>query len=115
MQTGENEQGLRKIMDLTRGLSILVLLLHFYYYCFRAFRQWGLVYPVTARIMIHIGHTGIFTAFNKSKYFSLLLLAVSLIGASGSKDEKVKYKKALVYLIAGLAFYFSSYYVLILN
>ncbi|MGR9902771.1 YWFCY domain-containing protein, partial [Escherichia coli] len=28
--TGENEQGLRKIVDLTRFASIFILLLHFY-------------------------------------------------------------------------------------
>jgi len=30
--TGENEQGLRKIIDLTRFASIFILLLHFYYF-----------------------------------------------------------------------------------
>ena len=34
MQTGENEQGLRKILDLTRMISITLLILHFYYYCY---------------------------------------------------------------------------------
>jgi hypothetical protein len=32
MNTGENEQGLRKIIDLTRMISTVVLLLHFYFY-----------------------------------------------------------------------------------
>jgi hypothetical protein len=32
--TGENEQDLRKIMDLTRFLSVVLLLLHFYYSCY---------------------------------------------------------------------------------
>jgi hypothetical protein len=31
MSTGENEQDLRKVMDMTRLLSILILLLHFYF------------------------------------------------------------------------------------
>ena len=37
MQTGENEQALRKILDMTRLISIAILVLHFYYYCYTAF------------------------------------------------------------------------------
>jgi hypothetical protein len=32
--TGENEQALRKILDMTRLISIVLLALHFYYYCY---------------------------------------------------------------------------------
>ncbi len=39
MQTGENEQALRKILDMTRLISIAILVLHFYYYCYTAFEQ----------------------------------------------------------------------------
>ena len=42
MQTGENEQGLRKILDMTRLISIVILVLHFYYYCYAAFEHWHL-------------------------------------------------------------------------
>jgi len=43
INTGENEQGLRKIIDMTRMISIIVLLLHFYYYCYNAFAEWQLM------------------------------------------------------------------------
>jgi hypothetical protein len=36
MQTGENEQALRQIIDITRLCSIVILMLHFYYYCYDA-------------------------------------------------------------------------------
>ena len=36
MQTGESEQGLRKILDMTRLISIVMLGIHFYYYCYAA-------------------------------------------------------------------------------
>ncbi|WP_216820786.1 YWFCY domain-containing protein, partial [Cnuella takakiae] len=38
--TGENEQALRKILDLTHLASVAVLLLHFYYTCYLLFQQW---------------------------------------------------------------------------
>ncbi len=31
MHTGENEQGLRKILDMTRLISIALLIFHFYF------------------------------------------------------------------------------------
>ena len=37
--SGEDEKGLRKIMDLTRFMSITVLFIHTYYYCYRAFDE----------------------------------------------------------------------------
>ncbi|RYF96801.1 MAG: hypothetical protein EOO02_21645, partial [Chitinophagaceae bacterium] len=42
MNTGENTQGLRKIMDFTRLISIILLLIHFYLSCYPTFRAWGL-------------------------------------------------------------------------
>jgi hypothetical protein len=44
MQTGENEQALRKIIDFTRFLGILVLILHFYFSCYGAFSEMHLTY-----------------------------------------------------------------------
>jgi hypothetical protein len=51
MHTGENEQGFRKILDMTRLISILVLGIHFYYYCYLAFQEWQLTAPLTDRIL----------------------------------------------------------------
>ena len=31
VQTGENEQAMRKILDMTRLISIVILVIHFYY------------------------------------------------------------------------------------
>lgn len=42
MQTGENPQALRKILDMSRMISIILLVLHCYYYLYAAFDQWQL-------------------------------------------------------------------------
>jgi hypothetical protein len=39
INTGENEQGLRSIIDLTRMISIVLLFLHFYFFCYNALRN----------------------------------------------------------------------------
>ncbi len=109
MNTGENEQGLRKILDMTRLISIVVLALHFYYYCYRAFEVWGLSVQLTDRLMGNIRRTGLFNDFHRSKLIALGFLCISLMGAKGKKDEKLSYKTAFAYIFTGLYIYFTSY------
>ncbi len=109
VQTGENEQALRKILDMTRLISIVILVMHYYYYCYAAFQEWGLSSTFSDRILGNIYRTGIFSNFVKSKLFALGFLVISLLGAKGRKDEKLNYKTAFAYLITGLLLYFSSY------
>ena len=66
--TGENEQGLRKILDLTRFASIFILLLHFYYFCYVAFEQWEIKSTITDRLMKNISQTGLFSGLLTSKF-----------------------------------------------
>lgn len=115
LQTSENQQALGKILDMTRFIAITILAIHFYYYCYGAFRQWGLTLDFTERLMLNIHRTGIFSSFIKSKLFALLFLGISLIGARGKKDEKLNYKTAFAYIICGLLLYFTSYLALHLS
>jgi len=108
MQTGENEQALRKILDMTRLISIVVLGIHFYYYCYAAFREWHFVSGFTNTILGNIHNTGLFSNFHKSKLFALGFLVISLIGAKGRKDQKLNYKTAFAYIITGILIYFIS-------
>ncbi|WP_173968108.1 conjugal transfer protein MobC [Flavobacterium collinsii] len=108
MQTGENEQALRKILDMTRLISIIILVIHFYYYCYAAFKQWNLVSGFSDKIMGNIYQTGLFSNFHKSKLYALGFLIISLIGSKGRKDEKLNYKTAFAYIITGILIYFIS-------
>ena len=109
MQTGENEQSLRKILDMTRLISIAILGLHFYYYCYTAFMQWHLTATLTDRLMGNIRNTGLFNKFHTSKLLALAFLSISLMGARGKKNEKLNYKTAFTYILIGLLIYFISY------
>lgn len=106
MNTGENEQGLRKILDMTRLMSIVMLGIHFYYYCYKAFEHWKLTAEISDRLLKNISRTGLFTHFNNAKLIALALLIISLFGARGRKDEKINYKNAFAYIITGLLIYF---------
>jgi len=108
MQTGENEQALRKILDMTRLMSITLLLLHFYYYCYTAFELCGLTSPLGDKILGSVYRTGLFGDFYISKSAALGLLLISLLGAKGRKDEKLQCKTALYYMVSGLLIYFAG-------
>jgi hypothetical protein len=109
MQTGENEQALRKILDMTRLISLLLLGLHFYYYCYTAFSKWQLVSEFSDSILGTIYKTGLYGNFHKSKLFALGFLIISLLGAKGRKNEKLNHKTAFAYILSGLLIYFISY------
>ncbi|UCS95758.1 YWFCY domain-containing protein [Echinicola marina] len=115
MHTGENEQALRKILDMTRLISITILIIHFYYYCYSAFEVWGLSSTFSDRILGNIYKTGLFSNFHKSKLIALGFLCISLLGAKGKKNEKLNHKTAFAYLITGLLIYFISYLCMKLN
>ncbi|MES2328141.1 MAG: conjugal transfer protein MobC [Bacteroidota bacterium] len=113
--TGENETGLRKIMDMTRLASIIILLLHFYFYCYAVFKGWGLYSNITNGILHNTASTGLFKNFHHSKFIALGLLAISLVGARGKKDDELQPKRILVLLTIGLLLFFVSVYVFEIN
>src|SRR3712207_5507842 len=109
MHTGENEQALRKILDMTRLIGLVVLGIHFYYFCYQAFQKWHLTGTITDRILENIANTGLFNDFQKSKLISLGFLIISLLGVKGRKDKNVNFKTGSSYVVSGLLIYFFSY------
>lgn len=108
MQTGENEQALRKILDMTRLMGVFLLCLHFYYYCFSAFEAWKLTTGFSNRLLHNIHETGLFDQFGTSKLMALGILVISLIGARGKKKEKLRLKNAMAHILPGLLLYFAG-------
>ena len=106
--TGENEKGLKQILDFTRMGSIALLFLHFYFYCYGAFRQWELAADLGDQLLQNIAQTGLFRSIHFSKALSLLLLVISLLGAKGKKSESVQKGTITWHLLFGLLFFFLS-------
>ncbi|WP_276348125.1 conjugal transfer protein MobC [Daejeonella sp. JGW-45] len=115
MNTGEDVQGLRKIIDFTRLISIFILSLHFYLCCYKAFRNWGWTAEITDRIIADISQTGLFSDLLKPKLVALLFLFISLVGNKGRKDEKIQKNAIGAYLFTGLLLYFISVFCFYLN
>lgn len=109
MQTGEDIQGLRKIIDFTRLISIFILVIHFYLVCYQAFAAWQLTAEITDRLLEKIAMTRLFNGLLGAKLAALLCLVISLFGAKGKKDEKQHLKSIMAYLSCGLFLYFASF------
>ncbi|MDH7459804.1 YWFCY domain-containing protein [Chitinophagaceae bacterium 26-R-25] len=108
MQTGENQQGLKKVIDMTRLIAIVILFLHFYFCCYAAFKQWNLTSRISDQLLKNIIQTGLFSYFEKSKLIALGFLLLSAIGVRGKKSEQATFSKSILALIAGLIIYFLS-------
>lgn len=111
MATGENEQGLRKIMDFTRMLSISILAIHIYLACFSWFREIGFNSSITDRLADNLMHTRVFASGLIAKSSALLLLLISLIGVKGRKDEKSTQYKWKVWAVIGIGLYFGCNFI----
>lgn len=109
MQTGENIQALRKITDMTRLFSLLVLAIHFYLFCYSAFHDWHFTATLTDRLLANLSKLKLFQSEWLSKGMAIGLLAISLIGVRGRKDEKINKESIVVHLITGLLLYSLSH------
>jgi hypothetical protein len=107
--TGENEQALRSIIDFLRWLSVILLLMHFYYFCHRTWAAWGLAWSWIDRILLGLRPTGLFDGFFPSKGMVILVLAISLVGAKGKKQERVNVLALTGCIAGGLIVFFWSH------
>lgn len=108
MSTGENEHALRRILDMTRLISILLLIIHFYHDGHAAFVFWHCTSGMADRLLQNLARSGLLPGAAKSKFIALVFLSISLLGAAGSKNEHIRAKTALSRLLGGLLFYFCS-------
>ena len=115
MNTGEDTQGLRKIIDFTRLVGLFILSIHFYLCCYQAFKDWGWTAEITDRLIANIARTGLFNSMLKPKLASLLCLVIALLGVKGKKDEKIQTNAIVAYLLTGLLLYFISVLCFYLN
>ena len=110
VKTGENEQALKKIMDMTRAAGIIILLLHFYYHGYGIFNTIGWTTELSDRLLGNIAKSGLFIPFYKAKIIALVVITLSLIGTKGKKQESADIRSAIVYLFVGIGLYFGSYF-----
>ena len=113
MQQEDDLRALAKIMEFGRAVSIFLLVVHVYVYCYPSITAWHLNLEVIDRILINFNNTtGIFNCILWSKLSAVLLLAVSCLGTHGVKGEKITSPKIYAALVAGCALFFLNWWLL---
>ena len=113
MQQEDDLRTLAKIMEFGRAVSIFLLVVHVYVYCYPSITAWNLNLAVMDRILVNFNNTtGIFNCILWSKLLAVLLLAVSCLGTHGVKGEKITWPKIYAALVAGCALFFLNWWLL---
>ena len=113
MQNEDDLRGLAKVMDFMRAISILFVVINIYWFCYQSFREWGINIGVVDKILMNFHRTaGLFGCIIYTKLFALLLLALSCLGTSGVKEEKITWTKIWTYMGVGFVLFFLNWWIL---
>lgn len=93
-QQEDDLRALAKIMDFLRAVSIILVVMNVYWFCYEAIRLWGVNIGVVDKILLNFDRTaGLFHSILYTKLFAVLLLALSCLGTKGVKGEKITWEE----------------------
>ena len=114
-QQEDDLRALAKIMDFLRAVSIILVVIHIYWYCYEAIQLWGINIGVIDRMLMNFQRTAeLFGSIIYTKIFALVLLALSCLGTTGVKEEKITWKKIWTVLAVGFILFFLNWWILAL-
>ena len=115
MQQEDDLRALAKIMDFLRAVSILFVVMNVYWYCYEAILAWGVNIGVVDRILMNFDRTAhLFHSILYTKLFAVVLLALSCLGTTGVKDEKITWPRIGTALAVGFVLFFLNWWLLAL-
>ena len=86
MQQEDDLRGLAKVMEFMRAISIVFVVIHVYWFCYRAFVDAGINIGVVDKILLNFQRTaGLFSNLLVTKVFAVIFLALSCLGTKGVK------------------------------
>ncbi|SDG17632.1 conjugal transfer protein MobC [Epilithonimonas hungarica] len=110
MQGEDDLRGLAKIMAFMRAVSILLVLMHLYWFCYGFFLEHGWTLEIINKILGNFDRTaGLFSHTLYTKVFALVLLALSCLGTKGVKNEKITWSKIYAALGVGFVLFFLNF------
>ena len=113
MQQEDDLRALAKIMEFGRAVSIFILVVHVYVYCYPSMTAWHLNLDVIDRILMNFDRTtGIFGCILWTKLLSVLLLAISCVGTIGVKGETITWQRIWMVLTTGAVLFFMNWWLL---
>ena len=113
MQQEDDLRGLAKVMDFMRAVSIILVVMNVYWYCYAAIVDWHIQMGIVDRILTNFDRTaGLFHSILYTKMFAVLLLALSCLGTKGVKEEKITWSKICIALTTGFILFFLNWWLL---
>lgn len=113
MQQEDDLRGLAKVMEFMRAISIVFIVIHVYWYCYRSFVDMGINIGVVDRILLNFQRTaGLFSNLLITKVFAVIFLALSCLGTKGVKNQKMTWQKIYASFLAGLVLFFMNWWML---
>ncbi len=107
MQGEDDLRGLAKIMAFMRAVSILIVLMHLYWYCYGFFLERGWTLEIINKILGNFQRTAaLFSHTLYTKVFAIVLLALSCMGSKGVKTENITWHKIYGALGFGFVLFF---------
>lgn len=109
-QSEDDLRSLAKIMDMLRGVSIVLVVANIYWYCHSLVGEWQF-HPQTMKVLTGLDNAGgVFHNVWNAKWWSLLLLALSCFGTKGVKNEKIRWSQIWIFLSIGAALFFLNWW-----
>lgn len=116
MQGEDDLKGLAKIMAFMRAVSIIVVLMHLYWFCYGFFSKQQLTLELINKILHNFNKTaGLFSHPIYSKLFAIILLGLSCLGTKGVKNEIITRKKISIAFSIGFVLFFLNSIILQLD
>ena len=113
MQQEDDLRGLAKVMDFMRAVSIILVVMNVYWYCYAAIVDWHIQMGIVDRILTNFDRTaGLFHSILYTKMFAVLLLALSCLGTKGVKEVKITWAKICTAIAAGFVLFFLNWWLL---
>ena len=110
--TGESIDGLRKVNDIVRLFSIVLLGLHIYYFCYGYFAGIGFTHEFSDKVLHKVANTALFSNIHFTKGLVFFLIIISSIGMGVKRRKKLNLFKDISLFILGSIIFFYSIVVL---
>ncbi|MBE7178460.1 MAG: type IV secretory system conjugative DNA transfer family protein [Mucilaginibacter polytrichastri] len=113
MNTGEDQQGLRRIIDFSRMISVAFLLLRIYFTEYPVFAPAGIRSDITDRLLRPVAASVLFQSTAYANTAILVFLCISLMGINGRKQEDAGYAQAIYLVAVGLVFFLGAEWIML--
>ncbi|MCC9043596.1 YWFCY domain-containing protein [Myroides sp. M-43] len=113
MQNEDDLRSLSKILSFLRAVSIILILMHVYWFCYWLFHKIGITHLVVNKILVGFNSkANLFKYPIYTKLFALVLLGLSLWGNKGVKNHTITLKKITILFSFGFSLFFLNFFLL---